>query len=245
MPPWYRAGHQGRGRARSSVDLAIRTREDALVESTKAVGCLGAECLLGVPLQPRVPCPCCRGTAIIHRIPEMGALLTSSAAASARARSNACAWLRTASRTPCSWRTAMWPLPNASSPLPVRGRFFLASGGVLAINMRLALAAGMLDGGEGEICRRVGSGNFFLWSTKLKPLRPHSRAVRFLRVRPELRGAVGPAADGASEPAASTLRIRSSTICRPRIVSWRPVLPRPSPPAGWREGSLRSGTMVL
>lgn len=85
----------------------------------------------------------------------------------------------------------------------------------------------MFDGGEAEICRRVGSGNFFLWSTRLKPLRPHSRAVRFLRVRPELRGAVGLVADGASEPAASTLTMRSSTICRPRIVSWRPVSSTP------------------
>lgn len=36
---------------------------------------------------------------------------------------------RTASRMPRSWRTAMRPPPNASSPLPVRGRFFLASEG--------------------------------------------------------------------------------------------------------------------
>lgn len=32
------------------MDLAIRIREDALAESTKAVGRLGAECLLGAPL---------------------------------------------------------------------------------------------------------------------------------------------------------------------------------------------------
>ncbi len=49
----------------------------------------------------------------------------------------------------------------------------------------------MLDGGEAEICQRVGSDNFFLWSTKLKPCARTHGPCTFYGSDPELRGAVG------------------------------------------------------